>query len=150
MNPLASRLTQRHRRALQALSGSAARRARGVLQRARWDAVAEWWAAGAGDELVDTVRVGHERAVALTVQYLYEHARLHSAEVDPLPAVIDLGMVRGTLWTVGPEAFLVAMAHKRGLPAARRVMVRGVVGSVQRLVLAGDRDTVVGTWQAGR
>lgn len=150
MNPLASRLTQQHRRRLQAAAAASARAARGVLRRAWWDAIAEWWVAGAGDDLVDTVRVGHERAVALTVQYLYEHARLHGVEVDPLPAVIDLGMVRGTLWTVGPEMFLRAMARRRGLSAARQAMVRGVVGSVQRLVLAGDRDTVMGTWQAGR
>lgn len=149
MNPLASRLTQQHRRRLQTVAAASGRQARGVLRRARWDALAQWWATGAADELAEVVQVGHGQAVALCVAYLREHARLNAAEVDPVPARFDLGAVRGTLWTVGPEAYLQALDRWRSEPRAKRLMVRGVVGSVQRLVLAGDRDTVVATWQAG-
>lgn len=148
-NPVASRLTQQHRRRLQAVAAASARAARGVLRRARWDEIARWWATGAADELVEVVRAGHTRAVELCVGYLREHARLNAAEVDPVPARFDAGAVRGTLWTVGPDAYLQALDRWRSEPRARRVMVTGVVGSVQRLVLAGDRDTVLATWEAG-
>jgi hypothetical protein len=143
-------LTQQHRRNLQRLTAVAGRQTRSIVTRVDTTAVAEWWVAGADRQVTAVVAAGHEAAVQLTVTYLLNHARASGAEVDPLPAQLDLEAVRGSLFVVGPGAYLTAFRRTGSVAAAKRVLITGLVGNVQRLVLAGDRETVLATFRAGR
>jgi len=149
-SPLANQLTLAHRRNLQRLTGAAARQTRSILHRANTEAVAEWWVAGADRQVEQVVATGHELAVRITLRYLNEHARASGATVDPLPAALDMAAVRGALFVVGPGAFLTALRRTGSTAVAKRVMTATVVGNVQRYVLAGDRETLLATFRAGR
>lgn len=143
-------LTQRHRRNLQRLTASAGRQTRSIATRADTGAVVDWWAAGGDRQIIGVVAAGHEQAVRLTITYLLEHAAASGAEVDPLPAQLDLEQVRNTLFVVGPGTFLTALRRTSSAAAAKRTMITTLVGNVQKLVLRGDRETVLATFRAGR
>jgi hypothetical protein len=145
-----SPLTLAHRRDLQRLLGIAGRQVRSVVARADMSAIANWWTTGAGAEVERVAIQGHDTAAALTVRYLLDHAAANGAEVAPLPARLDLDQLRGSLFVLGPGAALSALRRTNSTQVAKRVLTSGLVSSVNKSILAGDRDTVMGTFRAGR
>jgi hypothetical protein len=127
--------------------------ARTLAGRADVANVAGWWAAGADRQAERIVTRGHQVAAALSARYLRQHAALSGATVNPVVATLDAEAARGSLFVASVGVFMRALRARGGVGAeqsARRVMADSLVGSVQRLVLAGDRDTIMGTFRAGR
>jgi hypothetical protein len=152
-DPRTSALTRAHRAELGRLAAQAARQVRAIADRADTSNVAGWWAGGADRRAERVVAAGHRAAVALATRYLAQHAALSGATVRPLPAALDLEAARGSLFVASVGVFMRSLAARGGTgseSSAKRVMTASLAASAQRLVLAGDRDTVMGTFRAGR
>lgn len=149
-DPRAQELTRQHRSNLAVLVALVRRQVGAVAVRADTSAIVDWWDAGAGTQVERSVASGHRAAVVLSQRYLRAHAALSGASVNPLPARFDVEAVRGALYVASVASFMRALRVHGSEPAAARVMVSSLTASAQRLVLAGDRDTVTGTFQAGR
>ncbi|HZN75890.1 MAG TPA: hypothetical protein VFC00_30030 [Micromonosporaceae bacterium] len=143
-------LTLAHRRNLAALTSVVGRQVRSITVAADLAAIEDWWLAGAGQRVELVVTAGHRAAVTLAARYLRAHADASGATVDPLPARLDVERMRGSLFVSSVGAFLDNLRVSQSQPAAARVMTSRLVASAHRLVLAGERDTVTGTFLAGR
>jgi hypothetical protein len=149
-SPQAQALTRQHRAELKALAAAVSRSTRAVTARIDATAVADWWAAGADVQVERIAAKGHRVAAALGGRYLRQHAALSGATVEPLLARFDAQAARNTLWVNSVAAFLDHMRATDSIPGAVRVMNVRLTGTVQYLALAGERDTITGTFEAGR
>lgn len=146
----ARELTHRHRGNLATLTQLAARATGQVMRTADPMAIEAWWTARGGRRVESIVAAGHRAAVTLSVRYLRESARVARGTVDPLPAPLDIEAMRNSLFVASVATFMSTLRRTGSPDVARRAMSAATIRSVQRLILAGDRDTVVGTMAAGR
>lgn len=143
----ATQLTRRHRSEATAVAGEVGRRVRQIALRADVGDVDGWWGRVLAD-LLTLVTGGFAVNRTLAAQYLREHARVEGRAVVPVRATANVQQVVASLRVTGPVEFKRHMALTGDPGRSRAVMAKTLHASSSRLVLAGERDTVMGTVRA--
>lgn len=117
---------------------------RRIAKTADLDNIDAWWAKVAED-IIALVAAGWAVARELAEVFLDVHAAIEGRQVTPVPAVWDTEQVATSLRVTGPVAFKKHVAAGGTPVAARAAMGNALAGSAERLVLAGERDTVDAT-----
>lgn len=81
----------------------------------------------------------------LTGMYLEDHAGAEGRTVDPVLAEWNTDQVLTSLRVTGPVAFKQAIADGHDETQARNIMAKRMAGAAERVVLRGERDTVMAT-----
>lgn len=143
-SPAASQLTQRHRAELAAVTDLVTRRVRQVALQANVADIDAWWRRLL-DQIVALVAAAWRRARDLGAGYLVEHSAIEGASVDPTLATWVTDQVVTSLRVTGPVEFKRHMSITGDVASARATMARTLPAATSRLVLAGERDTVMRT-----
>lgn len=145
-SPRAVQRTAAHRRDLARVSASVAVQVNRAARMANPSDIDAWWAR-VSPAVLRTVARGHDIAAALARRYMEDHAALEGVRLDPVRVAADRREMATSLLVTGPVAFKTNMARTGDPGVARRVMGSQLVGAAQRLTLAGDRATVMGTFR---
>lgn len=97
------------------------------------------------DQLVALIAVAWRRTRDDTLDYLVEHATIEGRTVDPTLAQWVTDQVVTSLRVTGPVAFKRMVRDDVEPLLARATMASRLAASSQRLILAGERDTVMRT-----
>lgn len=143
-SPAASQLTRRHRSEATAVASEVSRRVGQIALRADVGDVDGWFGRVVAD-LLTLVTGGFAVNRTLAARYLTEHARIEGRAVVPVRATANVERVMTSLRVTGPVEFKRHMSLTGDVGQARAVMARTLTASSSRLVLAGERDTVLGT-----
>lgn len=148
-SPAASQLTRQHRSEVTAVAAEVSRRVREIGLRAGVGDVDSWWRRSLADVLT-LVTGGFAVNRRLAEQYLVRHARIEGRAVVPVRATANVAQVATALRVTGPVAFKRHLTRSGDVGRARVVMADTLSASSSRLVLAGERDTVMGTVRESR
>lgn len=145
-SPAASQLTRRHRSEAAAVASEIGRRVQQIALRVDVGDVDGWFGRALTD-LLTLVTGGFAVNRTLAARYLTEHARIEGRAVVPVRATANVERVMTALRVTGPVEFKRnMMGYTRGdVGRARVAMAKTLSASSSRLVLAGERDTVMGT-----
>lgn len=146
-SPRAQLATAAHRRDLALLATALTRRVNRIALGADTTDIDRWWER-ASPELIRVVAQGHDVAAMMARRYLLEHAEVEGVSLDPVRSSANRQEIGTSLHVTGPVAFKTNMRISENPAVARSVMANQLRGSTQRLVLAGDRATIMGTFQA--
>lgn len=138
--------TTAHRRDLAILATALTRRVNRISMAADPVDIDRWWDQ-ASPELIAIVAQGHDVAAALARRYLTGHAAIEGVDLDPVTIGANRREIATSLHVTGPVAFKTNMRISADPARARLVMSTALRGSAQRLTVAGDRATIVGTVQ---
>lgn len=145
-SPEARRLTLSHREQVLRLAGLIARRLRTTALAADAENIDDWW-----DSISARVReeilTGQSALAQLARRYLVAHAAAEGVTLEPVRVVPNVEQIETALRVTGPVAFKTHMAATGSAPGAARVMAETLSGAAQRLVLRGDRDTLMRTFR---
>lgn len=117
---------------------------RRIAKTADLDNIDAWWARVAED-IIALVAAGWAVSRELAEVFLGEHAAIEGRQVVPVPAEWDTEQVATSLRVTGPVAFKQHITAGGTPVSARATMGNSLAGSAERLVLAGERDTVDAT-----
>lgn len=117
---------------------------RRLAQAADLDDIDAWWRKIV-EQLVALIAAGWAVARELAEVFLGEHAAAEGYEVVPVLAEWSTERVLASLHATGPAAFKTSVAAGKTPPAARASMTNQLAGSSERLVMAGERETVEAT-----
>lgn len=126
------------------MAAAAVQGVRQIAKTADLDDIDAWWARVVED-IVALVAAGWAVARELAELFLPEHAAIEGRQVTPVPAVWNTEQVETALRVTGPVAFKQHVSAGGTAVSARVAMGNRLTGSVERLVLAGERDTVHAT-----
>lgn len=117
---------------------------RRLAQSADLDDIDSWWTKVV-DSLVALIAAGWAACRELAEIFLPEHAAIEGREVSPVLAEWSTERVLNSLHATGPAAFKTSVAAGKTPTAARASMTNQLAGSSERLVMAGERETVEAT-----
>lgn len=117
---------------------------RRLAQAADLDDIDAWWRKIV-EQLVALIAAGWAVARELAEVFLGEHAAIEGHEVVPVLAEWSTERVLASLHATGPAKFKASIAGGNTPPAARATMATTLAGSSERLVMAGERETVEAT-----
>lgn len=143
-SPAASQLTRQHRSEITAVAAGVGARVRQVALRADVGDVDGWFRRVAAD-LLTLVTGGFTVNRTLASRYLEQHARIEGRAVVPVRVAADVAQAVTALRVTGPVAFKRHMTLSGDVGRARVTMANTLTASSSRLVLAGERDTVMAT-----
>jgi hypothetical protein len=115
-----------------------------IVKGADLDDIDAWWARVVED-IIALVAAGWAVARELADVFLTDHAEIEGHQVVPVLATWETGQVDTSLRVTGPVAFKQHIAAGGNPASARVAMGNRLAGSVERLVLNGERDTVNAT-----
>lgn len=141
----ADTLTRLHRREVGLVTTAVERKVRALAKKANVADIDGWWARN----LLAILRIvapGFALLAEMTVKYLRSHAALEGVKLDPVPAVVDDGVLKTSLRVTGPVAFKKHMTISGDPDVSRRVMTSTLSRTAASRVLDGDRDTVMATF----
>lgn len=141
----AMRLTRSHREQVLRIAGLIARRLRTVALAADADNIDSWWDS-ISDRVQQEILTGQSALAQLARRYLVAHAAAEGVDLDPVRIELSREQVATALRVTGPIAFKRHMAATGSPEGAMRVMAETLSGSGERLVLRGDRETVMRTF----
>jgi hypothetical protein len=137
----ATALSRRHRRELTLITGLAVRRVRELARVADIRDIDGWWDRRA-PQIIRLVSQAFTLSRASTTRYLRQHAAVEGFTVDPIAADLSRDRAETSLRVTGPVSFKTHMRTGGSPEASLRTMQTTLTGATQRLVLAGDRETV--------
>lgn len=143
-SPAASRLTQQHRAELAAVTDLVTRRVQQLALRADVADVDGWWRRVV-EQIVALVAAAWRRVRTLGTDYLVAHALTEGVVVEPTAATWITDQVVTSLRVTGPVEFKRHLAGHGDVDRARASMARTLPAAGARLVLAGERGTVMAT-----
>lgn len=143
-SPAANRLTSQHRSEVAAVAGEIGRRVRELALRADVGDVDSWFRRVLAD-LLRLVTGGFTVNRELADRYLREHARYEGRAVVPVRATANVEQIMAALRVTGPVELKRNIAVTGSPDRARATMANTLTASASRLVLAGERDTVMRT-----
>lgn len=148
-SPVATQLTRQHRSEATAVASEVSRRVQQIALRADVGDVDGWFGRVLAD-LLTLVTGGFAVNRTLAARYLTEHARIEGRAVVPVRASANVERVMTALRVTGPVEFKRHMSLTGDAGRARVTMAKTLNASTSRLVLAGERDTVLGTVRASQ
>ncbi len=117
---------------------------RRIANTADLDDVDAWWQRVV-ESIVALIAAGWAVARELADVFLGEHAAIEGREIVPTLAEWSTERVLASLHATGPAAFKTSVAAGNTPTAARASMTNQLAGSSERLVMAGERETVEAT-----
>lgn len=143
-SPAANQLTSQHRSEVAAVAAEIGRRVREIALRADAEGIDSWFRRILAD-LLRLIAGGFAVNRQLADRYLREHARFEGRAVVPVRATANVEQIMTALRVTGPVELKRNMAIGGSPNQARARMANTLTASSSRLVLAGERDTVMGT-----
>ena len=142
----ADRLTRLHARRIAGLDRLIVRRVQMVARGADIADIDRWWRREGGRKLVGLVAKGFAAAADISARHLVAHSAAEGAVLQVERPSQQVERQATSLWVTGPVAFKTAVAAGAAPDVALRSMRARLSGSASRLVLAGDRETFMGTF----
>ncbi|MDH2392325.1 hypothetical protein QCN29_26820 [Streptomyces sp. HNM0663] len=143
----AQTLTREYQQQVLNVAQLIARRLRITAMRADVDDIDGWWDQVA-PQVQEEILTGQSALARLARGYLAQHARLEGVSLVAAVVEPDPEQIATSLRVSGPVAFKTHMADSGSETASVRTMASQMQGSATRLVLEGDRQTTMQTFQA--
>jgi hypothetical protein len=139
-------LTRQYQQQVLGVAQLIARRLRVTAMRADVTDIDSWWDQ-VSPQIQQEILTGQSALARLARGYLAQHAQLEGVSLVAAVVEPDAEQIATSLRVSGPVAFKTQMASSGSEAQATRVMASQLQGSATRLVLEGDRETTMRTFE---